>query len=119
MKYKPSKQNVLADALSRRPDYEHAHVTTLSSPIGDLIHMAYPRNSQCVTLFRALGCDEYTDSDTSLSTRLRASLHRHSINNGLLSCRTDVTGASRIDAPHNENLKYRILVEAHDNAFSG
>ena len=29
-KYKPRKQNTLADALSRRPDYELAHVTTLS-----------------------------------------------------------------------------------------
>ena len=30
VKYKPRKQNTLADALSRRPDYELAHVTTLS-----------------------------------------------------------------------------------------
>ena len=33
VKYYPGKQNVLADTLSRRPDYELAHVTTLSSPI--------------------------------------------------------------------------------------
>ena len=31
VKCKPGKQNVLAYALSRRPDYELAHVTTLSS----------------------------------------------------------------------------------------
>ena len=119
MKYKPSKQNVLADALSRRPDYEHAHVTTLSSPIGDLIHMAYPRNSQCVTLFRALGCDEYTDSDTSLSTRLRASLHRYSIDRGLLCYRTDVTDVPRVVVRYDKDLKYRILFKAHDTALSG
>ena len=43
VKYKPGKQNVLADDLSRRPDYELDHVTTLSSPIEDLIRVAYPR----------------------------------------------------------------------------
>ena len=39
-KYKPGKQNALADALSLRPDYELAHVTTSSSPITDLIRAA-------------------------------------------------------------------------------
>ena len=43
VKYKPGKQNVLADDLSRRPDYELDHVTTLSSPIEELIRVAYPR----------------------------------------------------------------------------
>ena len=33
VKYKPGKHNVLEDALSRRSEYELAHVTTLSSPI--------------------------------------------------------------------------------------
>ena len=28
VKYKPEEQNALVDALSRRPDYELAHVTT-------------------------------------------------------------------------------------------
>ena len=62
MKYKPDKQNVLTDALSRRPDYDLAHVTTLSSPIEELIRAAYPWDSQCVALFHALGSEEYKDS---------------------------------------------------------
>ena len=33
VKYKPGKQNALADALSRRSDYELSHFTTISSPI--------------------------------------------------------------------------------------
>ena len=41
VKYKPGKQNALADALSRRPDYELSLVTTLSSLVTDLIRAAY------------------------------------------------------------------------------
>ncbi|GMF36749.1 unnamed protein product [Phytophthora fragariaefolia] len=33
VEYKPRKQNVLADALSRRPDYELAHLAYLESPL--------------------------------------------------------------------------------------
>ena len=39
--YKPGKQNALADALSRKPEYELAHVTTLSSSTTDLIRAVY------------------------------------------------------------------------------
>ncbi|KAE9260206.1 hypothetical protein PR003_g34467, partial [Phytophthora rubi] len=37
VEYKPGKQNVLADALSRRPDYELAHLAYLESPLYELI----------------------------------------------------------------------------------
>ena len=37
VKYNPGKQNDLADALSRKPDYELAHVTNLSSLATDII----------------------------------------------------------------------------------
>ena len=66
---------MLADALSRRPDYDLAHVTTLSSSIEKLNRVAYPRDSQYVALFHALGSKEYKALDSQLSARLRASLH--------------------------------------------
>ena len=76
VKYKPGKQNALADALSRRPDYEIAHVTTLSSSVNDLIRTANAKAEKCVALIRALGSEEFKDSDIELSARLRARLHR-------------------------------------------
>ena len=44
VKYKPGKQNTLANALSRRPDYDLAHVTILSSSIADFIRASYAKD---------------------------------------------------------------------------
>ena len=109
----------MAYALSRRPDYELAHVTTLSSSIVDLIRVDYAQDDNCVALLRALGSDELKDSDIKLSARLRARLHRYTIDGGLLCYRTDVEHTSRIVVPHDEDLKSRILFEAHDSPISG
>ena len=119
VKYKPGKQNALADALSRRPDYELAHMTTLSSSVTDLFRAAYARNDQCVALLHALGSEEFKDSDKKLSARLQAGLNRYSFDQGLLCYRTDAEDTSRIVLPHDEERKYRILCEAHDTALSG
>ena len=106
LQYKPDKQNVLADALSHRHDYEFAHVTTLSAPIEDLIRVAYTWYSERVELFHAFGSEEYKDSDSYLSSRSHDSLHRYSIVNGLFCYRTDVADTARIVVPHYEDLKY-------------
>ena len=74
----------MADALSRRPDYELAHVIILSSSITDLIRAAYSKDEQCVALLRALGSDDFKDSDIKFSARSRARLHRYLMDNGLL-----------------------------------
>ena len=68
--------------------------------------------------FHVLRSEEYKDSDSHFSARLRASLHRYSIDNGLLGYRTDVADTARIVVPHNEDLQYRILFEDHITAFS-
>ncbi|POM81277.1 LOW QUALITY PROTEIN: Reverse transcriptase [Phytophthora palmivora] len=41
VEYKPGKLNVLADALSRRPDYELAHVSRVTTDLYDRIRFAY------------------------------------------------------------------------------
>ncbi|GMF35058.1 unnamed protein product [Phytophthora fragariaefolia] len=74
VKYKPGKQKALADALSRRPDYELAHVTTVTSSIPDLIFALYASDNMCVALLKALGSKEFEDSDKELSVRKMAHL---------------------------------------------
>ena len=106
MRYKPGKQNASADALSRRPDYELTHVTTLSSPIEELISVAYSWDSQCMALFHSLESEEYKGSVNSLSTQFLASIHRYSINNCLLCYRTDVADTATIVVPHDEDLNH-------------
>ena len=61
VKHKPGKQNSLADVLSRRPDYELAHVTALSSSVTDLIRAAYAKDERGVALLCALGSEEFKD----------------------------------------------------------
>ena len=113
VKYKTGKRNVLNKALSCRPGYELAHVTTLSSPIEELIRVAYRWDSQSVALYHAVSSEEHKYLDTQLSARLRASLHRYYIDCVLLWYRTD---APRIVVSHDKDLKYRILFKAHYTA---
>ena len=54
VQYKLGKQNLLATALARRPDYELSHVTIISSPVTDLIRTDYAKDEHCVALLRAL-----------------------------------------------------------------
>ena len=113
------KQNTLVDALSRRPDYELAHVTILSSSITDWIRASYAKDEQFVALLRALESDEFKDSNIKLSACLLAKILRYSIDNGLLCYRTDTADYPRIMVLYDEELKYRILYEVHDTAISG
>ena len=58
-----------------------------------------------MALLDVLRSEEYKDSDSPLSARLRASLHRYSIDNGPLCYGIDVTDTARIVVPHDEDLK--------------
>ncbi|KAG3238791.1 hypothetical protein PI124_g16262 [Phytophthora idaei] len=69
VKHKAGRLNVVADALSRRPDYELAHLTTMTSSVFDLIRAAYAHDDMCVALLRALGSEEFKNSDKELSRR--------------------------------------------------
>ncbi|GMF54598.1 unnamed protein product [Phytophthora fragariaefolia] len=119
VKYRPGKQNALADALSRRPDYELAHVTTVTSSIPDLIRASYARDDMCVALLKALGSKVFEDSDKELSARLCARLYRYAFDVRLLYSSTGSDDPPRVVVPHDEGLKYRIHYEAHDTPVGG
>ncbi|KAG3002336.1 hypothetical protein PC120_g19784 [Phytophthora cactorum] len=78
--YKPGKLNVLADALSRRPDYELAHITT---DLYDRIHTAYRNDESLASLVRSLTAGKEAKSEW-LSPRQRSRLHRYEWQGGLL-----------------------------------
>ncbi|KAG4043124.1 hypothetical protein PC123_g21405 [Phytophthora cactorum] len=119
VKYKPGRLNVVADALSRRLNYELAHVKTVTSSVLDLIRIAYAHDDMCVALLRALGSEEFKNSDKELSGRSRASLHRYTLDGGLLYYSTEPEDAPRVIVPHDEDRKYRILCEVYDRSVGG
>ncbi|KAE8890590.1 hypothetical protein PF003_g25176 [Phytophthora fragariae] len=73
VEYKPGKQNVLVDALSRRPDYELAHLAYLESPLYELIREAYADDNDLAGLVEALSSP---NNAVDLTARQRSRLHR-------------------------------------------
>ncbi|GMF52145.1 unnamed protein product [Phytophthora fragariaefolia] len=111
--------NALADALSRRPDYELAHVTTVTPSVPDLIRASYASDDMCVALLKALGSKAFEDSDKDLSARPIARLHRYAFDDGLLYYSTGSDDPPRVVSRHDEDFKYRILYEANDTPVGG
>ncbi|POM59820.1 Pol protein [Phytophthora palmivora] len=54
-----------------------------------------------------------------LSPRQRTKLHRYELADGLLHYRVDPRDPPRVVVPNDEDLKYDILLEAHDAPMSG
>ncbi|KAG3000096.1 hypothetical protein PC121_g20222 [Phytophthora cactorum] len=118
VEYKPGKLNVLADALSRRPDYELAHITRVTTDLYDRIRMAYRNDESLASLVRFLTADKEAKSEW-LSPRQRSRPHRYEWQDGLLYYRVEPHEPPRVVVPNDKDLKFDILQEAHDAPSSG
>ncbi|GMF23914.1 unnamed protein product [Phytophthora lilii] len=111
VEYKPGKLNVLADALSRRPDYELAHISQVTTDLYDRIRMAYRDDDSLAPLVRYFTAG--TDAKVEwLSLRQRAQLHRYEWADGLLHYRVEPHEPPQIVVLNDEDLKFNILLEA-------
>ncbi|GMG18058.1 unnamed protein product [Phytophthora fragariaefolia] len=116
VEYKPGKQNVLADALSRRPDYELAHLAYLESSLYAFIREAYAGDDDLAGLVEALSVPNKT---VELTARQRSRLHRYSVVAGLLYYQVEGGDEPRIVVQNDEDRRHRVLYEAHDTPLSG
>ena len=123
--YKPGKANVLADALSRRPDYESfphetisAIVSSPTSPLFAEITKAYLTDQMYAPLLAYL----QTPTDTLLSRldrSMQSQLHRYELFDGAIHYRTDDGDDWRVLVPNDNDLRNRIMFEYHDAPASG
>ncbi|KAG3146244.1 hypothetical protein PC128_g24046 [Phytophthora cactorum] len=118
VEYKPGKLNVLANALSRRPDYELAHITRVTTDLYDWIRMAYRNDESLASLVQFLTAGKEAKSEW-LSPRQRSRLHRYKWQDGLLYYRVEPHEPPWVVVPNDEDLKFDILQEAHDARSSG
>ncbi|POM69251.1 LOW QUALITY PROTEIN: Putative retroelement, partial [Phytophthora palmivora] len=105
VEYKPDKLNVLADALSRRPDYELAHVSRVTTDLYDRIRLAYQEDENYTPLVQFLSDGKDAKVDR-LSPRQRAQLHRYELAHGYSS-------------GWRSKRRYCTLLEVHGAPMSG
>ena len=143
VEYKPGKNNVLADALSRRQDMEdlhvasrpmleaalqtarvhvtdaqvelnRVHVSTVNAPLREEIQRKYANDEQCSELIAFLA-----GRSTELSAHNRAKLPRFSYADGLLWYNLSEADYPRVVVPNDTDLREQILSEHHDTPMAG
>ncbi|KAH9111696.1 hypothetical protein AeMF1_013859 [Aphanomyces euteiches] len=115
VEYKPGRENVLADALSRRHEDVAADLHTVTMAHSDLfnrIRQAYEWDPSLKTIILAL------TEPTPRTSRI-AQIDRYSYRDGLLLYNPAMLSVPRIDVPYDAALRTAIMSEFHDRPSAG
>ncbi|KAG3059276.1 hypothetical protein PC121_g14023 [Phytophthora cactorum] len=143
--YKPGKSNILADALSRRPDYDPrtqwgrhavgddeddeecavclaegvaAVEISATSPLRDAIDAAYEHDAACSEMIKYLRAPS-DSARRRLSPRSRSRVDRYAVDRELLTYCVVRADTPRIVVPLDDDLRARIIHEFHDSPSAG
>jgi hypothetical protein len=132
VEYKPGRLNVVAYALSRRPDYEPTpssknnelnavgslNVSVPTSSIVDDARDAYAHDENVMRL-KAFLTDPSPEAKRRLPASYRSTAHRYTKRNGLLYYSVVADDMPRVVVPESHDLRLRNMYDYHDAPVSG
>ena len=132
VEYKPGRINVVADVLSRRPDFESdaqctsedkptfltLTVSVPSSSLADDVQKAYAEDNDLLLLMDHL-VNPSSKSLRDLPALYRSSSDRYTTCNGLLYYTAVAGDTPRVVVPAHHDLHLRIMYECHDAPTGG